>query len=139
VGTEIGAQIRGDAGAGSKAKRQDDRARPLKLAGDDDLAPPVRAFYETLSRATTRRAWVTRGNVEMVLRQLDPGGALYVSLLNWDFRDPMETNVVVRGEYDTITDLSIEGGFPVSGAIGDGLTRFPIVMGPGEGLMLKLE
>ena len=64
---------------------------------------------------------------------------MYVSLLNWDYQTALETEVVVRGEYRNITDLSISGGFPISAAVRDGLTKFPITLGPGEGMMLKLQ
>ena len=89
--------------------------------------------------STARKAHVASGNVEMVLRQKDEAGPLYVSLLNWDYTDALSTEVVVRGEYATVTDLSIDGGFPVPAAVANGTTRLPIVLGPGEGLMLRLQ
>jgi len=60
-------------------------------------------------------------------------------MLNWDYYDGLETEVVVRGEYTSVTDLSIEGGFPIPLIIKDGLTRFHVIFGPGEGLMLDIR
>ena len=79
------------------------------------------------------------GNVEMVIRQKESGGSLYMSLLNWNYRDELETEVFVRGECASITNLSIREGFPVPAVVESGLTKFPIVLGPGEGIMLRME
>ena len=98
------------------------------------------AFYDTLAAATERKAWVTAGNVEMVIRQVEDGsGPLYISLLNWDYRHALDTTVKVDGEYTSVTDLSIPSGFPVPVSVEDGMTRFPVLLGPGEGLMLRLQ
>ena len=76
----------------------------------------------------------------MVIRKDEQAqGPLYISLLNWDYRNSLTTNVVVDGEYSNITDLSIPGGFPAQGAIASGQTTIAVKLGPGEGLMLKLE
>ena len=139
VGIEIGATITGESSEVQKEKEPDDRARPLKLGSDKDLPAAVQAFYEVLEDSTKRKVWVESGNVEMVLRQKDSGGPLYVSMLNWDYYDGLETEVVVRGEYTSVTDLSIEGGFPIPLIIKDGLTRFHVIFGPGEGLMLDIR
>ena len=119
--------------------------RTTRPPGSDIVDPggysaAQQAFYDTLAAATPRKAWVTSGNVEMVIRQDEQAqGPLYVSLLNWDYHNGVDPNVVVRGEYSNITDLSIRGGFPAPAAINEGLTTFPMKLGPGEGLMLKLE
>ena len=98
------------------------------------------AFYDTLAAATTRKAWVTSGNVEMIIRQDQQAqGPLYISLLNWDYKNALTTNVVIDGEYSNITDLALPGGFPIPVTIGSGQTTIPVKLGPGEGLMLKLE
>ena len=139
-GLEIGGEVRGSA-----TKAQEDQGatgrtvRPSGPETDKGLSPALLAFYAAIDRATQRKAWVTRGNVEMVVRQKDPRKPVYVSLLNWDYQTALETEVVVRGEYRNITDLSISGGFPISAAVRDGLTKFPITLGPGEGMMLKLQ
>ena len=75
----------------------------------------------------------------MVLRQGKPGGPLYMSLLNWDYTAPQTTEVVVEGEYRNVSDLSIDGGFPVPVTVEKKQTRFSISFGPGEGLMLRLQ
>ncbi len=139
VGTEIGAEISGTGADSGTTKKRDDRGRALKLDNDEELPPAVRKLYRLLDMSTARRAHVASGNVEMVLRQKDEAGPLYVSLLNWDYTAALSTEVVVRGEYATVTDLSIDGGFPVPAAVANGNTRLPIVLGPGEGLMLRLQ
>jgi len=139
-GLEIGGELRGPEAQGQEDEGSTGRTvRPSGPETDKDLSPTLRAFYDTIGRAVKRKAWVTRGNVEMVIRQKDPKGPLYISLLNWDYRNGLETEVVVRGEYRNITDLSIAGGFPAPAAVNDGLTKFPVVLGPGEGLMLRLQ
>ena len=98
------------------------------------------AFYDTLAAATQRKAWVTSGNVEMVIRQQANGqGPLYISLLNWDYKNSLDSSVVVNGEYGKITDLSITDGFAVPAVVNSGQTTFSLKLGPGEGLMFKLE
>ena len=140
VGTEIGAKITGESSGGEKEEKQlDDKARPLELSPDNDTQSVVYKFYEVLKDATKRKAWVENGNIEMILRQNDPSGPLYVSMLNWDYKKGLDTEVVVRGEYRSITDLSVEGGFPVPPVVIEGRTRFKVVFGPGEGLMLKMK
>ena len=139
VGIEIGAEIKGTSADNQEQKKQDDRTRPLKLESKDQLAPAVVAFYELLQDATRRKASVTQGNVEMVLRQKNSSLPWYVSLLNWDYTAGLETEVVVRGEYNNVTDLSIEGGFPIPVTIKNGMTHFNILFGPGEGLMLEMK
>lgn len=74
-----------------------------------------------------------------MLRQQNEGGPLYMSLLNWDYRDRLKTEVVVAGEYDNITDLSISGSFPVPAKVENGITRFRMQFGPGEGVMLQSQ
>lgn len=139
VGTEIGAAVTGADADGAAAAGSDDRARPLKRDDDRRLPPAVTALYGVLERATVRQAHVADGNVEMVLRRQVEGGPLYVSVLNWDYTEALATEVVVRGAYADISDLSIEGGFPVPATVGDGTTRFPLRLGPGEGVMLRLR
>jgi hypothetical protein len=103
-------------------------------------SPAQQAFYGTLAAATARKAWVTSGNVEMVIRRDENGtGPLYVSLLNWDYRNALTTSVMIDGEYNPVTDLSIPGGFPVPATIHAGQTTLPMKLGPGEGLMLMLD
>ncbi len=141
----VGIEIGGDNVQGKTASTrrretsQSDGIRPLALPSDDQLSEPVKAFYDVLSQATQRKAWVNHGNVEMVIRQEKPGEALFVSLLNWNYREPLKTQVMVQGEYDHVVDLSMPGGFPVPVTIEKGMTIIPVVLGPGEGLMLKLQ
>jgi hypothetical protein len=98
------------------------------------------AFYNTLAAATDRKAWVTSGNVEMVIRQEASGqGPLYLSLLNWDYHNALVTSVIVDGEYSIVSDLSVVGGVPVPVTINAGQTTIPMQLGPGEGLMLELQ
>ena len=76
----------------------------------------------------------------MVIRQnANELGPLYISLLNWDYKNGIDTSVVVDGEYSTVTDLSIQGSFPVPAAIASGQTTLPMKLGAGEGLMLRVE
>ena len=139
VGIEIDADIKGKSSETQEDKSQDDRARPLKLAPDKDLSPCVKAFYTTLKSATKRKAWVTKGNVELIVRQKQSNGPLYISLLNWDYNNALETEIVIRGEYSNAADLSIPGGFSIPSVVKDNLTKLPMVLGPGEGLMVKLQ
>ncbi|MAE62998.1 MAG: hypothetical protein CMJ18_01895, partial [Phycisphaeraceae bacterium] len=136
----IGGGATGDLdGQDDSRQTVDDRIRPLKLPPDSALPEPVRALYDVLDSAVEREAWVADGNVQLVLRHKEPGASRYVNLLNWNYRETLETVVFVRGAYQDITDLSIEGGFPVPSAIDHGVTSFPILLGPGEGLMLRLR
>ena len=119
--------------------------RTTRPPGSDIVDPggysaAQQAFYDTLATATERKAWVTSGNVEMVTRQ-DAGGQgpLYISLLNWDYRNALTTDLVVAGAYSDISDLSILGSFAVPATINAGQTTIPMKIGPGEGLMLKLQ
>ena len=83
---------------------------------------------------------MTSGNVEMVIRQNSNGmGPLYISLLNWDYKNGVDTSVVIDGEYATVTDLSVPGSFPVPTVIAGGQTTLPMKLGAGEGLMLRIE
>jgi len=141
VGIEIGGDnIQGKtADSARRESSQSDSLRPLALEPDRELPEPVKTLYEVLAQVTQRKAWVTRGNVEMVLRGDESKGSLFASVLNWNYREPLETEVVVRGDYRNVTDLCIPGGFPVPASLKDGLTTFPIRLGPGEGLMLRLQ
>jgi len=124
-------------GAGTR-----ETARPpaSDIVDPGGYSPAQQAFYDTLAAATARKAWVTSGNVEMVIRQDEGGtGPLYISLLNWDYRHALTTSVMIDGEYSRVTDLSIPDGFPVPAAVHAGQTRIPMKLGPGEGLMLMLE
>jgi hypothetical protein len=141
VGIEIGGDnIQGKtADSARRESSQSDSLRPLALTPDRELPASLNAMYEILAQATERKAWVTRGNVEMVLRGEDSKGGFFASMLNWNYREPLETEVVVRGEYRDVTDLCIPGGFPVPATVESGMTTFPINLGPGEGLMLRLQ
>ena len=139
VGTEIGANTTGEDAHDGAIAAPDDRARPLKVSDDDDLPEAVRALYGTLQNATQRNAWVTGGNVELVIRGNGDSAPLYLSLLNWDFTDPLETEAIIRGDYGNVIDLSVEGGFPVPAAVANGVTRIPVRLGPGEGVIFQLQ
>ena len=139
VGIELDAKIVGQSTDSQAPVRQDDRSRPGHVEPDAQLTPAARAFYEALAAGTQRKARVTEGNIEMVLRQGRPGEPLYMSLLNWDYTAPQTTEVVVEGEYRNVSDLSIDGGFPVPVTVEKKQTRFSISFGPGEGLMLRLQ
>ena len=139
VGTEIAANSTGEDAQDGAIAGPDDRARPLKVSDDDDLPAAVRALYGTLRNATQRNAWVTGGNVELVIRGNGDSAPLYLSLLNWDFTDPLETEAIIRGDYGNVIDLSVEGGFPVPASVADGVTRIPIRLGPGEGIIFQLQ
>lgn len=102
VGTEIGDRV----GQDDSRQPVDDRIRPLRLPPDSALPEPVRALYDVLDLAVERGAWVADGNVQLVLRQEEPGAPRYVNLLNWNYREMLETVVFVRGAYRDITDLS---------------------------------
>ncbi len=139
VGIEIGAEITGESAEETTATRKNDRVRPGTVESPEDFTPPVRAFYDALEAGTRRKAWVTEGNIEMVLRRSSPDDPLFMSLLNWNFGAPQTTEVTVEGEYRDVVDLSIEGGFPVPVTVVDGRTTFRITFGAGEGLMLRLD
>ena len=141
----MGIEIGGDRTRGENAdprRRESDQSdgiRPLLLEADEDLPAPVKAFYDLLADATERTAWVTRGNVEMVLRRDESKEKLFACLLNWNYREPLETEVVVRGEYSRVTDLSLPDGFPVPATVRGGVTRCPLLLGEGEGVVLRLQ
>lgn len=139
VGTEIGAKATGKDAPDETLSAADDRARPLQLGADKDLPQAVRALYETLHKATRRDAWVSGGNVELVLRSKGNAAPRYLSLLNWDFTQSLATEALVRGAYRQVTDLTVEGGFPVPAVVTNGVTRIPVRLGPGEGVMLQLQ
>ena len=119
--------------------RDSDRARPLQLGADKDLPQAVRALYETLDKATRRDAWVSGGNVELVLRSKGNAAPRYLSLLNWDFTQSLATEALVRGAYRQVTDLTVDGGFPVPVEFTNGVTRIPVRLGPGEGILFRLQ
>ena len=103
-------------------------------------SPAQQAFYNQLTAAVQRKAWVTSGNIEMVIRQDASGtGPLYVSVLNWDYKNGLDTTCMVDGEYSRITDLSLRGSFPIPVTINADQTSFQLKFGPGEGFMLKLQ
>ncbi|MAE64444.1 MAG: hypothetical protein CMJ18_09255 [Phycisphaeraceae bacterium] len=139
VGIEIGARIVGEQGKGAKQLRKDDRIRPGHVEAEADFTPPVRAFYQLLQDCTRRKAWVTEGNIEMVLRRKDEDGPLYMSLLNWNYRAAQETRVNVRGAYPDVMDLTLGEGFPVEATVEGDRTSFEVRLGPGEGVMLALR
>ena len=103
-------------------------------------SPAQQAFYDILATTVQRKAWVTSGNVDMVVRQ-DTGGTspLYVSVLNWDYKNGLDTTCVVDGEYSSVTDLSLRGSFPIPVNINAGQTSFSLKFGPGEGYILELQ
>ena len=111
----------------------------MRLGPDKDLPQAVKAFYETLKKATRRDAWVSDGNVELVLRSKGRTAPRYISLLNWDFTQPLATEALVRGAYRQVTDLTVDGGFPVPVEFANGVTRIPVRLGPGEGILFRLQ
>jgi hypothetical protein len=139
VGTEIGAKATGKETQNETSAATDDRARPMRLGPDKDLPQAVKAFYDTLKKATRRDAWVSGGNVELVLRSKGRTAPRYVSLLNWDFTQPLATEALVRGAYRQVTDLTVDGGFPVPVEFTNGVTRIPVRLGPGEGILFRLQ
>ena len=139
VGTEIGAKATGKETQNETSAAADDRARPMRLGPDKDLPQAVKAFYETLKKATRRDAWVRDGNVELVLRSKGRTAPRYLSLLNWDFTQPLATEALVRGAYRQVTDLTVDGGFPVPVEFANGVTRIPVRLGPGEGILFRLQ
>ena len=139
VGTEIGAQATGKETPKKTLTAADDRARPLRLGADEDLPQAVKTFYKTLKKATRRDAWVRSGNVEMVVRGKGSNTPRYLSMLNWDFTQSLATEALVHGAYRQVTDLTVEDGFPVPATVNNGITRIPVRLGPGEGILLQLQ
>ncbi|MCK5851252.1 MAG: hypothetical protein KAH23_10080, partial [Kiritimatiellae bacterium] len=113
--------------------------RPRGSNVDVSLTAAQKVFYDVLAKSTKRKAYTKSGNIEMIVYQKEPDEPLYLSLLNWDSYHSHEPRMVVRGQYNNITDLSVADGFPIPAEIKDGVTTFPIILGPGEGLLLKLE
>jgi hypothetical protein len=65
-------------------------------------------------------------------------GTKFVCLLNHDSAKPVKTTLSVKGTFDKVNDLGIEGGFPVPATTRKGRTEFTINLSPGDGTCLSL-
>jgi len=72
-----------------------------------------------------------------VLRE-SSDGKKFVCLLNHDSAKPVKSVLSVQGAFDKVSDLGIEGGFPVPATTRKGRTEFTVNLSPGDGTCLLL-
>ena len=77
------------------------------------------------------------GPLHSLVRE-DARGVRYLCVINPDSAKPIDSRVVLDGRYARVTDLGIDGGFPVPVSLEGQTTTIPIRLAPGEGTVLGL-
>jgi hypothetical protein len=94
------------------------------------------ALYEIISRHAPRMFYQENGKFHLAMRQ-GKKGELYLSALNPDVYQTFEDEIVLKGEYKDMADISCN--FPIIPSSKDGLTRFKVKLGPAEGIMIRIQ
>jgi hypothetical protein len=124
-------------------------ALTAKLAGSEAIliTRPVRELidqpggldmvFKGLDRFSARAAHDAKDRFELVLR--GDGKNRYLCALNPNLDDEAEGEVAVRGQYGSVVDLDIPGGYPLPARHAGGETLFPLHLAPGQSTILRLE
>jgi len=86
----------------------------------------------------TRAVYSPSRDVELVLRQ-EPSGDLVLVVTSLDVYRAAKAEIAVRGRWEHVVDLAIDGGAPVPCEFDGERTVFVIRTGPGEGVLVRLS
>jgi hypothetical protein len=51
----------------------------------------------------------------------------------------LETNIKIRGEFNKVLDLAIDGGLPIPVVVHTGFTEFATLLEAGQGIIYRLD
>lgn len=134
----------GEATAGIRLLAADTRGRPAlieKAHGRGTVylrLNPVKAalLCEVIARHAPRRFYAENNRFHLAMRD-GAESCFYLSLLNPDCYETLADDIVLRGEFREIADISCN--VPIKPALDDGMTRFSIRLQPAEGIMVRVR
>jgi len=100
-------------------------------------------LYEIIASHAPRTFYVENRRLHLAMREERTARAgldsrtLYLSILNPDCYQTLEDEIVLRGEYRDIADITCN--FPIRPRIRNGATRFSIRLAPAEGIMVRIR
>lgn len=95
-------------------------------------------LYEIIARCAPRTFYAKDGRFHLALREdRDGRRSLYLSVLNPDCYQTLEDEIVLRGQFGDIADITCN--FPIKPVLKDGDTRFSVRLAPAEGVMVRVR
>ena len=111
---------------------------PLKLVSCD-LKPQILHLSASRDRSTGERKFYARSDIDLVPWE-DKQGNRYLFVINLNASKILRTIIEVKGAFNKILDLGVEGGFPVPSTVRQsGSTAFPSSLQPGQGTVFLLR
>jgi len=73
-----------------------------------------------------------------VLPRADARSNLYLGVFNQDVSEAITDTLVVRGAFPQVSEISLDGVWPVPAEVRDGATEITLTLAPGEAAVLRL-
>lgn len=103
-----------------------------------DVKPDILQIRAGKGRFTGERNFYAKNDLDLVPWQ-DKKGNVYLFVINLNPVKELKPMIRIKGRFDKVVDLGVEGGFPVPVTHKNGFTVFSTVLVPGQGVIFAFD